>query len=160
MGLFDIFKKKTVEKEVSKSSPKVFEDFFMEVQEEMIALCLEYVKGISVDVIYAYGSIETKAASFNAFYLSEGKVLTASKIRNDVAMIKQFLRLGTDDLLRLSEVCKEHNRPVPTELRLVYNVGNKSLDTHYEYNSICNPENGILPSDVFMEWKDSVEKGM
>lgn len=160
MGLFDMFKKKTVEEGTRKTPPKVFEDCFMEVQEEMIALCLELAEGVSVDAIYAYGSIETKAASFNAFYLSDGKVLTASKIVNDVAMIKQFLRLGTGDLLRLSDVCKEHNRPVPTELRLVYNVGKKSLDTHYEYNSICNPENGILPSDVFMEWKDSVEKGM
>ena len=137
---------------------KVFEDCFMDVQEEMVALCEELAEGTAFEEVYIYGSIEADATSFNAFYLTHGKVITASKLSNDISMVRQFLRLGSSDLEKLSAVCKTYNRPVPTEIRMRYITSSKKLDTHYEYESICNVENDLLPSDVFMAWKESVEK--
>ena len=172
MGLFDKFKKKETEPlkfreepkkkkdaVVAKSqTPRVFEDCFMDIQTDMVALCVEFAGDHPVDEIYIYGSIEAQAVSFNAFYVTQGKVLTTSKLSNDISMVKQFLRLGSSDLEKLSEVCKTYNRPVPTELRLRYITSSKKFDSHYEYKSICNIENNIFPSDVFMAWIKSIEE--
>ena len=160
MGLFDKFKKNKSNPQGAHSGKqsKCFEDAFMDVQEGMVALCEELAGNAAVDEICIHGSIEDGALSFNAFYITQGKVLTASKISKDVNLIKQFLREGCNDLERLSEVCKEHDRPVPTELRLRYKTASRSLDSHYEYNPICTLENDMLPSDVFRSWKESVER--
>lgn len=50
---------------------KVFEDEFMDIQVQMIALCLEFV-GNEADKIYVYGSIEENSISFNAFLKYKG----------------------------------------------------------------------------------------
>ena len=150
MGLFDKFRKEKI---------KTFEDDFMDVQEDMIALCEELAGDNAVDEIFVYGSIEMGAVSFNAFYLMGGSVVTASKISCDLALIKEFLRQGADDLLRLTEVCNVYNKPVPTEIRLRYTTEDKHLDVHYEYEPICTPETDTLPNEVFQEWRESVEKG-
>lgn len=44
-----------------------YEDVFMELQSEFIALCLEVAEQ-DVDEIYAYCSIEKKSKMFNAFF--------------------------------------------------------------------------------------------
>lgn len=50
---------------------KVFEDEFMDIQVQMITLCLEFV-GNEADKIYIYGSIEENSISFNAFLKYKG----------------------------------------------------------------------------------------
>ena len=160
MGLFDKFKKKPIKQNQLESNnlKKCFEDEFMDVQEGMIALCEELASGKDIDEIFVYGSIEEDAVSFNAFYRVQNNTVTASKLSSDIEMTKQFLREGCNDLVCLSEICNEHDKPVPTELRLRYNTGNKHLDTHYEYKPICTINNNLLPSDVFSSWVESVRK--
>ncbi len=46
---------------------KVFEDALMDVQSELISLCLEVVENRDIDKVYAYCSIEKKSMMFNAF---------------------------------------------------------------------------------------------
>lgn len=46
---------------------KVFEDEFMDAQSQIISLCLEFADN-KADKVYAYGSIEEKSISFNAFF--------------------------------------------------------------------------------------------
>ena len=46
---------------------KVFEDEFMEVQSDLISLCMEVLGNNKVDEILAYCSIEEKSRSFHAF---------------------------------------------------------------------------------------------
>ena len=47
---------------------KVFEDALMDVQSELISLCLEVVENRDIDKVYAYCSIEKKSMMFNAFF--------------------------------------------------------------------------------------------
>ena len=46
---------------------KVFEDEFMDAQPQIIPLCLEFADNKAAKV-YAYGPIEEKSISFNAFF--------------------------------------------------------------------------------------------
>lgn len=52
----------------------------MDVQSDMVSLCLELAEGTLVDTIYVHGSIEDGTLSFNAFYAACGRVLTASQV--------------------------------------------------------------------------------
>ena len=135
---------------------KVFEDAFMDIQEGLLALCMEFAEDVPVDEVFAYGSIETDAYSFNAFYVKDGQVLTTNKINVDLPTIREFLQIGGKDLVKLEKLCKEYGRPTPTELRLHYTVDGGHLDTHYEYESVCGPESGISPTKVFLDWRESV----
>ena len=56
---------------VKRRMGKVFEDEVMDIQVQMIALCLEFV-GNEADKIYVYGSIEENSISFNAFLKYKG----------------------------------------------------------------------------------------
>ena len=169
--VFKLFKRKTKDLKEQSYDPdtvektmtgerKVFEDAFMEIQEGMLSLCTEFAGDTIVDEIYVYGSIEEDAYSFNAFYVKHGQVLATHKINPDLQTIRQFLNIGAMDLVRLAETCRDYGRPVPTELRLHYTFDGGHLDAHYEYESVCNPENRLSPTKVLHDWQDSVEKAI
>ena len=166
---FGLFKRKNKELKEATAGPdksekpatgekKAFEDAFMEIQEGLLALCMEFAGDAAVDEVYAYGSIETDAYSFNAFYVKQGQVLPTHKINEDLPTIRQFLQIGTQDLVSLEKVCREYGRPVPADIRLHYTVDGGHLDAHYEYESVCGPESGISPAKVFRDWEESVKK--
>ena len=52
---------------------KVFEDYFSELQGDMVSICLEYVEN-KADKIYIYCSFEERVISCDFFYCINGKV--------------------------------------------------------------------------------------
>ena len=74
---------------------KVFEDALMDVQSELISLCLEVVENRDIDKVYAYCSIEKKSMMFNAFFEANGKIQTLDQLGIADGLTTQFLRLGT-----------------------------------------------------------------
>ena len=61
---------------------KVFEDYFSELQTDMVEICLEYVED-RAEKIYIYSSFEGGVQSCNFFYKVNGKVVKKSRL-NDV----------------------------------------------------------------------------
>lgn len=53
---------------------KVFEDYFSELQTDMVAICLEYVDN-QADEIFIYCSYEPKMYVFDFFYKINGKIV-------------------------------------------------------------------------------------
>lgn len=138
---------------------KVFEDEFMDIQVQMIALCLEFV-GNEADKIYVYGSIEENSISFNAFFEIQGELKTTNKIVSDTDAVWEFLELGESDLEKMQEACKRYEKPVPTEVKLVYDCDSGKFDTKYQYESICSAKTGVDSSEIFMEWFDEVRRSL
>ncbi len=139
---------------------RVFEDAFMDIQTDMVRLCVELAEDKHPDKIFLYGSIEGRMVSFNALYLLGSELLSASKLTDDSEMVNQFLRIGSGDLGRLLKTCQEYNRPVPTELKLVFDTKTSTLDTHYQYESICNEGSGLTPANVFLAWRDEIRASL
>ena len=79
---------------------KSFEDEFLEIQTQIISLCVEFAEN-KADKVYAYGSIEENSISFNAFFNIDGKIKTTNQIATDTDMIWDFLDLGQSDLEKL-----------------------------------------------------------
>ncbi len=130
---------------------KVFEDEFMELQTGLISLCLEVTQG-KVDKVFAYGSNEKKSTMFNAFFEVDGEIKTLNLLGVPRELAFQFLSLGMDDLEKLDAIGKKYGRPVPTELKLYYDVRTKKFQSEYKYEEVCSARTGRAAEDVFDEW--------
>ena len=135
---------------------KVFEDEFMDVQASIISLCLELTEK-KVDKIYAYCSNEKYCLMFNAFFVVNGEVKTTEQLKIPDDLTFQFLKLGCEDLERLNAVCKKHNMPAPTELKLYYDVTSRKFNADYKYEEVCSANTGKDSVDVFLEWSAEVK---
>lgn len=177
MGLFDIFKKKKTQEsenqtyleemiveesvveeknqEKSMKTNKVFEDEFMEIQSGLVSLCLEVTES-KVDKIFIYCSNEKKSKMFNAFFEVNGEITTLNQlgVSNDLAF--EFLKLGTEDLKKLDTICETYSMPVPTELKLYYDVSNGKFNGECQYTEICSAKTGKSAGEVFMEWINEI----
>ncbi len=133
-----------------------FEDKFMDLQSGLISLCLE-ITNRKVDKIYAYASIEEKSAMFNAFFEVDGEVITINQLCIDKKTVMQFLKIGTNDLSAIKNLCEKHNMKVPTELKMYYDVKQGKYNADYQYTEVCSAKTGINAGEVFMNWMNEVK---
>ena len=134
-----------------------FEDEFMDIQSELISLCLEVTEK-QVQIIYAYASIEDKSKMFNVFFKINGEIKTLNQLGIEGNFIKQFLRLGTEDLENIKAVCKKYRKPIPTEIKMYYDVNSGKYNANYKYNEVCSLRTGISAGEVFMNWISEIKQ--
>lgn len=144
---------------------KVFEDYFTEIQADMIQICLEYIEGVA-EKIYIYASFEENVISCDFFYKLNGKIVERHKLNEasdkqfDISIERQkaCLKILNEDMKKLSSVCEEYSKPMPTEIKLIYNVMNNSVNSHYEYEVIYSNDDEKMPDDIAEEWFANVKK--
>ncbi|ADC49347.1 hypothetical protein BpOF4_06435 [Alkalihalophilus pseudofirmus OF4] len=147
---------------------KVFEDYFSELQTDMVAICLEYVDN-KADEIFIYCSYEPKMYVFDFFYKINGEVVHKHKLNElklsnqpnhiyDVSRDRQkaALKIGTENLKLIHKKCEEFNKEMPTEMKLHYNVKDNSLKAKYKYDLIYSVNEELLPDDIFDSWFEEV----
>ena len=143
---------------------KVFEDLFMELQTDMVCACLDYVDD-RADKVYVYGSCEGNTIACDYFYEVNGKIVDRVELKDisddyDVSYKNQGVCLRTliDDLKDMSSLCKEYNRPKPTEIKLTYDVEKNSLQTHYCYEPQYSWHKTRMSDDVANDWYKALKK--
>ncbi|KRN68564.1 hypothetical protein IV70_GL001147 [Carnobacterium maltaromaticum DSM 20342] len=145
---------------------KIFEDEFMEVQSDMVSLCLEYIES-KADNIYIYASNENNSLTFNVFFEIKGQIATTNevnkilsslnmKVDDSIERRRAILKIGVQDLQKIISICTKYNQPVPTEMKLVYNVNSNSLDAHYQYENIYS-NTDKASYDIFSEWMQQIK---
>lgn len=142
-----------------------FEDEFTEKQKDMIALSLEYVKRLNSDVhkIYLYASHENSLYSFNIFYGANGEVMTMRKLANlngveDITdLIFNVLKIGTEDIKEVEKICKKYDRPMPTQIKIVYDNVNKKIHADYSYELFYSNSDTLTSNDIFNQWFEEVK---
>ncbi|MBC1920868.1 hypothetical protein [Listeria grayi] len=138
---------------------KVFEDVFMDIQADMVSLGFDYVES-QAEKVFIYVSYEEGALDFNVFYQIKSEIVTPSKVNNvlnkkvDSSDDKIFslLGLGLDEFKRIISACKEYDRPIPTEMRLTYDVKANSLKADYQYEPVYSNTDDLDPYDIFNSW--------
>ena len=135
---------------------RVFEDEFMDFQSSLISLCVEVLEGRKVDRIFAYCSTEKHSTMFNAFFEDQGNVLTLKQVGIGAELAMQFLSVGTDDLDKLEEICNRYGQPVPTEMKLVYEMETHKFDASYKYEPVCPADSDLCAEEVFEEWENEI----
>lgn len=140
----------------SKEMNKVFEDEFMDLQSALISLCLEVVEQ-KVNKIYAYCSNEKKSKMFNAFFEVNGEIKTLNQLGVPNKLAFQFLKLGTEDLEKVDAICIKYSMPIPTEMKLYYDVETGKYDAKYKYEEVCSAKTGKNAGEVFLEWVSEIK---
>jgi hypothetical protein len=154
---------------------KTFEDCFSELQADMVSGCLDYAeenkaKGASVDNIYIhcfYEKIEKNTGIEGIFEFRINGRITHSHmpVLNDDMTVtyipgekqQAVLALLTDKIKEIMAVCKKYDKPMPTEMKLTYDVKNGSLDAAYQYGPIINGTKSITFWKVAKNWFAKLE---
>lgn len=134
---------------------KTFEDKFMDLQSGLISLCLE-VAGQKINRVYAYCSIEEKSRMFHAFFRVGNEIKTLGQLGVDGALAIELLKLGTSDLEKIRKLCKRYHMPIPTEMKMYYNVDTGKYDAQYKYKEICSADTKVAAEDVFLAWLSEI----
>jgi hypothetical protein len=144
---------------------KVFEDYFSEIQADMVSICLEYVKG-EADKIYIYCSYEAGIVAPEYFYCINGKVIERHKI-NEVGSIKydvsndrqiQVNRIIIDNIKKIKKLCDEYKREMPTEMKLIYDVKTHKFNAEYSYELMYSNDPVKTADHIAEEWFEKVKK--
>ncbi len=135
---------------------KVFEDEFMDWQSALISLCMEVTEQ-KISKVYAYCSNEKKSKMFNAFFDVNGEIKTLNQLGVPNKLAFQFLKLGTEDLEKVDAICTKYNMPIPTEMKLYYDVTLGKYDAKYKYEEVCSAKTGKNAGEVFLEWVSEIK---
>ncbi|MDG5471395.1 DUF600 domain-containing protein [Jeotgalibacillus sp. ET6] len=153
---------------------KVFEDYFSELQADMVAICLEYVENEAED-IYIYCSYEPEMYMFDVFFkinnqyvfkhnlndaVDNNSSIDKKSIEYDTSNQRQeaVLDIGLQNLEKIHEICKEYGREMPAEIKLRYSVKDNSLKGEYKYNLVYSNDEELLPDNIFECWFEEVKK--
>jgi hypothetical protein len=151
---------------------KVFEDYFSELQADMVAICLEYVNN-KADEIFIYCSYEPKMYVFDFFYKINGEAVHKHQLneavkeldsqRNHVYDVsrerqKAALRIGNQNLKLIHKKCEEFNQDMPTEMKLCYHVKKNGLKGKYRCDLVYSIDDELLPDDIFDLWFEEVKE--
>lgn len=142
---------------------KKFEDFFSELQADMVSICMEYTES-KVDDIYIYCSYELNMYAFDVFFKAQDMVVHTHKLNEiypeidtSIERQKSMINIGNRNLKLINDICKEYNHDMPTEIKLHYNVKKNSLQAKYKYELVYSNNEDILPHDPFDEWFEEIK---
>ena len=142
---------------------KSFEDLFVEIQADMVFACMDYVDD-KADKVYIYGSFEGRMISTDWFYEINGQIVQRHKTNTispeyDASLDNQGqcldeLNAGVDDIISL---CKEYNKDVPTEIKMIYDVEKSSLELKYKYDNQWLGHGTKTPDSIADEWLNEIK---
>ena len=141
---------------------KVIEDYFTELQTDMISICLEYVED-RAEKIYIYCSYENNMISGDFFYKINGKVVHNNKLNDAIAdrekpydvsidRQKEVIDIIIEDIISLKKLCQEYQRDMPTQIKLIYDVSENKVQADYSYDIIFSNDKKKTSYDVLEEW--------
>ncbi|PFJ91106.1 DUF600 domain-containing protein [Bacillus cereus] len=144
-----------------------FEDKFSDLQADMITICMEYVED-RADKVYVYASREEGIISGRFFYLINSTYVECHKVndaledgdeRYDVSRERQImvLRIICEDIEKVEELCKEYERDMPTEMKLIYDVKSGKFKAEYKYDLVYTNDDVKTAGHIADEWFEEVK---
>ena len=58
----------------------------------------------------------------------------------------------TKDIKEIATLCRDNNQPVPTEIRLFYDVQIKKAGANYQYDPVVAKTKNGISEDVVNDW--------
>lgn len=141
---------------------KVFEDFFTELQTDMISICMEYAEK-RAEMIYIYCSCEEGMISSDFFYKINSNIVKKNKLNDaivdgekpyDVSVDRQkgAIDIITDNIISIKKLCQEYQRDMPTQIKLIYDVSQNKVQADYRYDIVFSNDQKKTSYDVLEEW--------
>jgi hypothetical protein len=144
-----------------------FEDKFSELQADMISICMEYVED-RADKVYVYASCEEGIISSSFFYLINNKYVKSHKLndalengeeRYDVSTERGFMVLDiiNENTEKIKVLCKEYERDMPTEMKLIYDVKSGNFKAEYKYDLVYTNDDIKTAHHIANEWFEELK---
>ncbi|CAH0316357.1 hypothetical protein SRABI84_05070 [Peribacillus simplex] len=144
-----------------------FEDIFSELQADMISICMEYVED-RADKVYVYASCEEGIISSSFFYLINNKYVKSHKLndalengeeRYDVSTERGFMVLDiiNENIEKIKVLCKEYERDMPTEMKLIYDVKSGNFKAEYKYDLVYTNYDIKTAHHIANEWFEELK---
>ncbi|MFD1775284.1 MULTISPECIES: DUF600 domain-containing protein [Paenibacillus] len=145
---------------------KVFEDYFSELQADMVSICMEYVSN-KAEMIYIYATNEFDQFSSDVFYKINGQIVEKHKLNTavetddrhsqpiyNVSKERQIavLNICNQNLRKIKDLCQKFNRDMPTEMKLIYDVSRNKLEAQYSYEIKYSNDPVKTAGHIFDEW--------
>lgn len=141
---------------------KVFEDFFTELQTDMISICMEYAEK-RAEMIYIYCSCEEGMISSDFFYKINSNIVKKNKLNDaivdgekpyDVSVDRQkgAIDIITDNIISIKKLCQKYQRDMPTQIKLIYDVSQNKVRADYRYDIVFSNDKKKTSYDVLEEW--------
>lgn len=146
---------------------KEFEEYFSEIQADMISICLEYVNN-RAEKVYVYASCEGDISFSSFFYKINNmyvkkhnlnEAIDEGEERYDVSTDRQFavLDIINEDIDKIKKLCIEYERDMPTEFKLIYDVQKNSLKAEYKHNLVYSNDPVKTANHIAMEWFEQIQ---
>ncbi len=68
------------------------------------------------------------------------------------------LNILNEDIEKVSVLCKEHQREMPTEMKLIYDVKSGKFKAEYKYDFMYIHDDIKTSDDIYDEWFEEVKK--
>lgn len=87
-------------------------------------------------------------------------MLSSGENNYDVSVQRQsgVVKILNMDIKSVINLCKEYNREIPTEMKLIYNIEENSLKAEYKYELVYSDDPVKTADDVAMEWFEEISK--
>ena len=146
---------------------KKFEERFSELQADMISICMEYVED-RAEKVYVYASREEGVTSSSYFYLINNKYVECHKVNDALAdgnekydvspqRMLMVLRIINEDIEKAAKLCKEYERDMPTEMKLIYDVKTGNFKAEYKYDLVYTHDDIKTADDIADEWFEEIK---
>lgn len=151
---------------------KVFEDYFSELQADMVSICLEYVFE-RANKIYIYCSYEEGLVSNDFFYNINGEIVERHKLNDalfkeqddanfsyDTSLERQkaVVKILNENIKEMIKLCKKFEHEMPTEIKIVYDVKANKLTADYKYELIHTKDPNKTASSIARLWFEQNKK--
>lgn len=150
---------------------KVFEDYFSELQADMVSICLEYVFE-RANKIYIYCSHEEGLVTNDFFYNINGKIVERHKLNDalvneegnanfsyDISVDRQkaVVKIINQNIKELIKLCRKYDREMPTEIKIVYDVQANKLAADYKYDLVHTNDSNKTASSIARIWFEQIK---
>jgi hypothetical protein len=136
----------------------------------MVSICLEYVEN-RAEQIFIYCSFEEKVISSDFFYYINGEVVRKHKLNEaidnyefqyDTSIERQkgVMNIINENIEEMIKLCEEHNKDMPSEIKIIYNVHNNSLKAEYKYDLVYSNQADKTADEVSMEWFEQIKTSL
>jgi len=146
-------------------TPRTVDDAIGRATADLVSVARDFVDA-KADDVFVYGSMEATTLKADMFFALDGSFYERHELASapeplgscdtDIPRQRLYVRELTKVLRELHEVCKAHDWPRPTELKVHFAEATRTVRTDVDHDVKWFGLEGLTPSDVFAEWVRSV----
>lgn len=142
-----------------------FEDSFTKILIDVLQEIFDYLEG-DADKIYVYLACEGNDRGTGYFHEKDGRIIDSQECYDIAEKYNRLDELGECGemvlklLFKLEDLCKQYDKPMPTEIKLIYDVNSGTLDGNYQYEPMFSFDEDLIPYDMFERWEKEVKKAI